>query len=411
MELQEEKRSNNRLLQELQGEKRTNNQLLQELQEEKRTNNQLLQNHKSEKEVLVKEISDQAKQIAECTELKDQLNFYKKFERDAVILKLQLSEAQKKLRLMPATPEIIPQPFEIERVKNWDQDILSSFTGLQEMGSLDLLVEILKSKGINYTNSYEPRKVNLTKQVLIFLIKVRTNLTHEALGYLFQVSTYSVSIIVNSILDAIFELYYTGKGPLSLIPSREKNCLHLPKCFQDIQNCRIVIDCTEFTTEVPSQLALKKVAYSHYKSRHTMKVLIGCAPNGTATFVSELYGGSESDKSIVFKSGILNQLVPGDLVLADKGFTIFDILPDGVALNIPSFLVGKQFTPNEMFSNKINTRARVIIERFNARLKIFKILDCINAKNRQKADKIVKVCVALTTLMPTLMKELNEVLE
>jgi hypothetical protein len=47
-----------------------------------------------------------------------------------------------------------------------------------------------------------------------------------------------------------------------------------------------------------------------------------------------------SDKEIPSLSGILKKCQPGDLVLADKGFSIQDIMPTGVVLNIPPFLVG-----------------------------------------------------------------------
>lgn len=140
-----------------------------------------------------------------------------------------------------------------------------------------------------------------------------------------------------------------------------------------------------------------------------MKMLIGCAPNGVVNFVSDLYGGSESDKSIVVQSGFLTKMKPGDLILADKGFELFNILPAGVSLNIPSFLTHQQFTLRETIQNRAIARARVIIERVNARFKVFKILRKIKAQDRTKANRLIKTCVALTLLMPTLMAELNEI--
>ena len=64
--------------------------------------------------------------------------------------------------------------------------------------------------------------------------------------------------------------------------------------------------------EPARNLGTKKVTFSNYKGTHTMKALIGCAPNGAVTFVSDLYGGAESDKCIVMKSGVLDQLSSGD---------------------------------------------------------------------------------------------------
>ena len=58
---------------------------------------------------------------------------------------------------------------------------------------------------------------------------------------------------------------------------------------------------------------------------NTFKALVGVAPNAVITFVSELYPGSISDKEILQRSGFLNQLSTGDLILAGKGFLIESI--------------------------------------------------------------------------------------
>ena len=71
---------------------------------------------------------------------------------------------------------------------------------------------------------------------------------------------------------------------------------------------------------------------------NSFKVIIGVAPNAVITYVSGLYPGSVSDKSTVQESGLLKHFVRGDLILADKGFLIQDLLPRGVSVNILSFL-------------------------------------------------------------------------
>ena len=63
---------------------------------------------------------------------------------------------------------------------------------------------------------------------------------------------------------------------------------------------------------------------------HSFKVLVGVAPNGVVTYSSKLYPGSISDKAIVQLSGFLNHLSAGDIILADKGFVIQDLVPNGV---------------------------------------------------------------------------------
>ena len=77
---------------------------------------------------------------------------------------------------------------------------------------------------------------------------------------------------------------------------------------------------------------------------NSFKALVGVAPNAVITFVSNMYAGSVSDKAIVQKCGILSLLNAGDLILADKGFLIQDMIPSGVSVNIPPFLNNGEFS-------------------------------------------------------------------
>ena len=68
---------------------------------------------------------------------------------------------------------------------------------------------------------------------------------------------------------------------------------------------------------------------------------------------------------------MLKHFVPGDLILADKGFLIQDLLPSGVSVNIPPFLNCGKFTESEARATKSIARCHIHVERANARLKSF----------------------------------------
>ena len=46
------------------------------------------------------------------------------------------------------------------------------------------------------------------------------------------------------------------------------------------------------------------------------------SPTGAIIFISKCWGGHASDKLIISKSGFLDHLMHGGLILADKGFDI-----------------------------------------------------------------------------------------
>ncbi|KAF2888261.1 hypothetical protein ILUMI_17912, partial [Ignelater luminosus] len=133
--------------------------------------------------------------------------------------------------------------------------------------------------------------------------------------------------------EVIFE------GLMSEVPGRAKSFACAPECLDQFPNTRMIIDCTETYSELPNDMDKQGETYSHYKHRSTFKELVGIAPNGVITFVSKLYPGSTSDKKTVEHCGILKIFKEGDLVIADKGFLISDLLPPGVTLNIQPFFI------------------------------------------------------------------------
>jgi len=128
---------------------------------------------------------------------------------------------------------------------------------------------------------------------------------------------------------------------------------------------------------MPSNHLLNSRLFSSYKNHTTLKGLIGIAPSGAITFVSQLYTGSISDKEIVERSGILDlPFNVGDNVVADKGFTIEDLLPLGVVLNIPPFLGQAQQMPREdEVRTQVIAALRIHVERAINKIKTFHIWD------------------------------------
>lgn len=190
------------------------------------------------------------------------------------------------------------------------------------------------------------------------------------------------------------------------IPDKTQNLKSMPNAFKEFTDCRSILDCTEMFTDKPNRMDHQKDFYSPYKHHVTVKPLVGTAPNGVITYASELYLGS--DKKIVQHCGIVSKLHSGDLILADKGFVIRDILPKDVHLNVPPFLTTPQFTNQQVVETERITRARVHVERCMNRIKNFSVLRYIPAELFNLSTPIFQVCFALTSFQYPIIREVAD---
>jgi hypothetical protein len=71
--------------------------------------------------------------------------------------------------------------------------------------------------------------------------------------------------------------------------------------------------------------------------------LIGVTPQGTVSYISEGWGGKTSDKHITEHCTLLNNIIPCDTALADRGFDISDSIGHHCSrFEIPAFTRGKK---------------------------------------------------------------------
>jgi len=82
--------------------------------------------------------------------------------------------------------------------------------------------------------------------------------------------------------------------------------------------------------------------WSNYKHHNTVKYLVGITPQGTISFISNGWGGRVSDKHLTANSKFISKLIHEDLVLADRGFEIQDLVAiAGAEVQYPAFTRGK----------------------------------------------------------------------
>lgn len=271
-----------------------------------------------------------------------------------------------------------------------------------------ILEKMISRFQLNYYMGWKVTSLSPANQLLLTLMKLRLNAKNLDLAVRFGISHTAVSNIIYTYICALHELLFEGIMKQGM-PSQTKCRGSMPESFGNFTSARAVIDATEILQDIPSNLQNQNESYSSYKSRHTLKAVTCVAPNAAIVFCSELYPGSTSDVAIVDHSNFLEQFMPGDLILADKGFTIYDKLPKGVSLNIPPFLRNKSyFTKAEAEMCFRIAKARIHVERANERIKNFDILNHIPAHLRALSTKIFQLCCCLVNMQAPLLKEIAE---
>ena len=184
------------------------------------------------------------------------------------------------------------------------------------------------------------RKLSPFQEFIITLIKLRLNLSLQDLSYRFNVSPPTISRILLKWLTILD----TRLQPLIMWPERENLRRTMSECFRASfgDKVAVVVDCFEVFIERPSNLLARACTWSAYKHHNTVKLLISITPQGVVSYISDAWGGRVSDKYLTEHCCILNNILPGDIVLADRGFDISDFVAMQQAkLHLPAFTKGK----------------------------------------------------------------------
>ena len=308
----------------------------------------------------------------------------------------------------PAPPQ---RPFDKDDFDG-DDNKVNFYTGLPSFDILNT-VFIQVSPFVKRTES---QLLILTpfQEFALTLMKLKLNMPLGDLSYRFNISISTVS----RIFLAWMVVMDIRLSPLISWPDREDLWRTMPQCFQFSfgKKTTVIIDCFEVFIDRPSNLLARAQTFSSYKHHNTVKILIGITPQGTISFVSQAWGGRTSDKCLTENCGIMDKLLPGDLVMADRGFTIQESLMFKQAeLAIPAFTRGKdQLDPVDVEKTRGIANVRIHVERVIGLLRRkYTILSGIlpidflicNPKGTQEAskpmiDRMITVCSALVNLCP-----------
>jgi hypothetical protein len=218
----------------------------------------------------------------------------------------------------------------------------------------------------------------MENQLFLTLMKLRLNLTNVDLAVRFSISETTVSNVFLTLLYALHSLLFLSAMASIPTPSKAKHLLPDSPCSQ-------IWDCTDVFISAPRcDTSHRRLTYSQYRGGYTLKALVVVSPDGAIIFVSDLFSGGASEKEVVRQSGILSRLNSDDVIYADKGFLVADLLPAGVNIEIPSFLDShtKQLTPDQITRSKNISKLRIHVERAIGRIKNFSILRDVSQQYR-----------------------------
>ena len=324
----------------------------------------------------------------------------------ALVARIEALEAENRSLKKKITPSVSDSPFRMEQIKKDDQ-LVRFYTGFTSYLIFLTFLEFLGPavSELNYWGSREGdrkrhrvRKLDPMNQLFLTLVKLKLNLKVEDLAFRFKISASLVSCYITTWICFL----YHHLREIDWLPSVEQVTGTLPHSFRKMYpNTYAIIDGSEVFLETPSDLNLQSSTWSQYKQHNTSKFLVACTPNGAILYISPVFVGSISDVELTRESGFLKTIddKPGISIMADRGFTIRDMLNDiGVTLNMPPFLEGRaQLPAREIQEGRKIASLRIHVERGIGRMKYFDILKgTVPISMARQINQIVCVCGFLT---------------
>lgn len=253
--------------------------------------------------------------------------------------------------------------------------------------------------------------LDLRRQFFVVLLKLTHNFGFRDLAHRFGISRHTASRYFLKWVSIVHDRLFSQ---IVFKPKKETLLQTMPMCFRNSEfgETTQIWDCFEIQAETPHIPTDQASAFSNYKQRHTVKILLSVTPQGTIDFVSNGFCGRDSDKEVVIQSGILELVNHLDLILADRGFPLEETLAArGARYRVPAFMKDRTQLPgDEAELTKRIANVRIHVERvIGATRERFKILKGIISIKFVSAidemhsfvDKIVKVCCILNNLLPS----------
>ncbi|KAL7290544.1 hypothetical protein TKK_0015312 [Trichogramma kaykai] len=241
------------------------------------------------------------------------------------------------------------------------------------------------------------RRAITSRDLLIFLIKMRQGLSDQFLDTLFELSSRQhASIIIKEVRERLMKEFVPNNIGLQAITREEYIERHVTGFANRLYNRHpenpvaiYYIDGTYFYCFKSKNFRSMRQTFCRHKSDHLVKSTLVVAPDGYILDIQGPYflDGRNNDATTLRHElendeNLNNWFRPGDIVVVDRGYRdVIDTLEGlGLVCEIPSTPASgqRQLTTEDANETRLITKTRWIVEARNGNLKsIFKLLNQI----------------------------------
>lgn len=214
------------------------------------------------------------------------------------------------------------------------------------------------------SNDGRPREVLPLHKVLMALIYLRHNVSHEVVGALFGFSADSSENAFHEVVPLLRDMFPAEKW------EAEKKWRRGEPTWTPDDVEKVIVDSFETPISRPSLNDRQKRVYSGKKKRHTLKTQILTDQKGEILSISGVYRGPEADIKI-YEAEPPPEPIAGKPRMGDKGYSSKDHPEIETPKKKPR---GGELSEEEKAENKEISRQRVVVEHGIRRVKGWRIV-------------------------------------
>lgn len=243
---------------------------------------------------------------------------------------------------------------------------------------------------------------SIQEKTLLTLMFYRHNVTHEVLGFIFDLDASNITRLINKMLpifeqsaDPALKSYFENTKKYS---EKISDTIEFFTRYPELKMLRV--DATEQRRNRPQDKELRKKVYSGKKKIFANKTQILIDEKLKILDVSKSYPGSIHDKKIFDLENTASKIPLNSTLLGDLGYLGTPKEHPNIKIDLPykKFRGLHKLSDDQKEFNRRHSRMRVPVEHVIGRIKVFKICSNIYRGKEKKYNQIFRNIAALVNL-------------